>query len=463
VAAGALYAAIVDVPSSWPAGWDLGDEVPSDSVDLAEMLAEARECKLPIEAEKSTCASESKPNPQEICKNDDNFSAPLQNSDGARVIPFSTLGAAAVQAVPKQGQAGKPFRFPIIPLTAMKLVLDGQWAIHGLLPRKGLAVVYGAPACGKSFLTLDAMLHVASGKEWAGRIVERANVLYIAAEGQAGFQNRVLTALDRLKLDAEQTRFALICVTPNLGTEKGDAQALIEEIRCQSDSLGWAPDIIVIDTLSRVMFGADESSPEGMGAFITNCGLIASAFDGLALAVHHKGKDESKGMRGWSGLHGAADAEWEVTCEDLRHIVTVQKMKDGQDGLSWDFSMPIIEIGTDKYGKPVTTRIVECEEAAQHQAGPKNIARREPSGQAAEFLKVIKWTIEDVGETLPPLGRIPPHVRGVRKDALAIRAKSLDFLQNVKPNIYRAKMSHHIRKLAGDGYIGQWEDYVWLL
>ena len=125
--------------------------------------------------------------------------------------------------------------------------------------------------------------------------------------------------------------------------------------------------------------------------------------------------------------------------------------------------MPVIEIGKDQYGEPVTTCVVDITVGAHTSEKTKKCAPKVAKGNAGEFLKAVKWAIEESGSTLTPMGRIPNNVRGVNKETLSKYAKPLDFLQNVKPNAYRARMSQYIRKLAGDGYIGQWGDYVWLL
>lgn len=428
LAAGAFSVRIVDVPREWPKGWDLADPVPSDSIDIREMVEDA-----PI------------------------WKPAKLNGNGAdhRDRVNGVLSTSAKPA------GDKLPRFPIIPLSAIRPILSGQWLVKRLLPAKGLAVVYGAPGCGKSFLVLHAMLHVASGREWAKCKTTPTAVVYVAAEGQAGFANRVHTAAQRLQLAAE-TPFGLIAVAPNLGTQKGDAAELIQEIKAQMQALGWTRCVIVIDTLSRTMFGADESAPEGMGSFIANAGLIAEAFDSLVVAIHHKGKDEARGMRGWSGLHGACDCEWEVVEDNGKHSVVIPKMKDGPDGLTWDFALRSVDIGVDEDGAPVTTCIVEIEGEPQHKSQHENVAPVPLKGQRAEFLKAVKWAIEEAGEPMPGIGRTPKGVRGVTRHKLRRYVENLGFFEGKADNAQRAMMSRHIADLAGNRRLGQWSEWIWI-
>ncbi len=65
-----------------------------------------------------------------------------------------------------------------------------EWLIKRVLPRRGLAVIFGKPKSFKSFIAKHMALCVSIGREWAGRRVHKAPVVYIAAEGAAGLRKR---------------------------------------------------------------------------------------------------------------------------------------------------------------------------------------------------------------------------------------------------------------------------------
>ena len=72
-----------------------------------------------------------------------------------------------------------------------------KWRIHGILPKAGIAVLYGPSGAGKTFVVLWMALALARGIEWHARQVNAYGIFYVAAEGSGGFpevapQNRTL-------------------------------------------------------------------------------------------------------------------------------------------------------------------------------------------------------------------------------------------------------------------------------
>lgn len=160
--------------------------------------------------------------------------------------------------------ASQSRRFPLIFASEMRPNLTTNWLIKNLIPRTGFGTIYGQPAAGKTFVALHAALHIASGTSYAGHKVSRAGVVYIAAEGQGGFINRVWAAMKALELNPAQSLFAVITVAPNLGAANGEVAELIQDIEAQTEAAGWKPGVVIIDTLAKVTQGADENSSQGM-------------------------------------------------------------------------------------------------------------------------------------------------------------------------------------------------------
>ena len=80
-----------------------------------------------------------------------------------------------------------PPQIRITPFDQIKLNEDHRpYLVKGLIPRAGLAVVWGPPKSGKSFKVFDLCMHIALGWEYRGRRVQQGSVVYCSFEGQAG-------------------------------------------------------------------------------------------------------------------------------------------------------------------------------------------------------------------------------------------------------------------------------------
>src|SRR5215472_4565629 len=85
----------------------------------------------------------------------------------------------------------KKRRFRLKRFGEIKPVTKPNYLIKGILPRVGLAVVWGEPKCGKSFWTFDAVMHVVLSWQYRGRKVQPGPAVYCALEGGVGFSRRV--------------------------------------------------------------------------------------------------------------------------------------------------------------------------------------------------------------------------------------------------------------------------------
>jgi hypothetical protein len=129
--------------------------------------------------------------------------------------------------------------FPLTPFGQIKLnAEETNYIFKGLLPRSGLAVVWGPPKSGKSFWCMDLLLHAALGWEYRGHKVQQANVVYVALEGRNGIPARVEAF--KIRHEVNEAPFYLITHPVNLIV---DADALIASIRAQGVVPAWSASI----------------------------------------------------------------------------------------------------------------------------------------------------------------------------------------------------------------------------
>lgn len=211
---------------------------------------------------------------------------------------------------------------------------DPHFLIDRHIPEASLGFLYGRPGCGKSFVALDWAMHLAcSLPHWHGASIRSrpgARVLYLAREGSTGFKARISAWQRSNPLLECEPQFALIRQTINF-MAPSDIGKLVATVRAaQLDPL----DLIVVDTVSRVLPGADENLQREMTLFIHACDALMEATKAAVLGVHHAGK--SGDMRGSTVLSGAGDFVFSLSRDPEAKIgrLACIKQKDAPDGWS---------------------------------------------------------------------------------------------------------------------------------
>lgn len=260
--------------------------------------------------------------------------------------------------------------------------------VEGLLTDGGASVIYGPSNCGKSFWILDLAVSVATGQPFREDLeVDRGAVVYVALEGSFGVRNRIEALKRAGRLPADAPLF--FCFAPVSLLERGHAARLAQSVRRAATESAMPCRLVILDTLARAMAGGDENSGEDMTAAVAALDVIRAETGAHVAVIHHSGKDESRGARGHSSLRAAVDTEIEVSRPDGETISTVRvtKQRDLPIGEPMPFSLKVVELGTDRRGKPITSCIVHHEDAIMANARGK--AGRKPVATAAEILELL--------------------------------------------------------------------------
>ena len=241
-------------------------------------------------------------------------------------------------------------RFGPVPIFDLSQLAPGEWLVKNVLPSGQLYSIYGASGSGKTFVALDLAFSIAMGRPWRGNRVKPGRVVIIAAEGGTGIGKRAEAYARHHGIDLRDADVHVITAAPNF-LEEMDVAEVIAEIKALGDVVA-----VFVDTVAQVSPGANENTSEDMGRVLASMRLIAEAICALVVAVHHAGKDPSKGARGWSGFRAAMDGQMEVTRhENGSRELRLDKMKDGEDGLRWGFKLEVIEVGVDSDGDTITS------------------------------------------------------------------------------------------------------------
>lgn len=335
-------------------------------------------------------------------------------------------------------QKAKKKRFEVLTVPTFLQRPKASWLVKGVLPKAGLAVVFGESGSGKTFFVLDMIAHIALGQEWRGKKVEQGSVIYICAEGVSGFRNRLEAYCTHAGVG--DLPVGVIPDSPNL-LEKEDVVDLVASIKAHGN-----PAIVVVDTFAQVMPGANENSGEDVGRALAHCKRIHKATGALVILVHHSGKDSSKGARGWSGLRAAADAEIEIERNDNLRCATLTKAKDGEDGVSFQFRLENVTLGQDDDGDDITSCVV-----AHGEDGVAGVNRRPPKGGTE---KIVMRKLTEAFDL---------HGGGVKQDHLLDEVVSeMPLDPNTKRDRRRELANKAVKSLIASAHISARNDEITL-
>jgi hypothetical protein len=339
------------------------------------------------------------------------------------------------------------YDFVLLPFEDVRVDLERRgYLVKGLLPREGLAVVWGPPKCGKSFWAMDIGLHVALGREYRQRRVQQADVVYIALEGRNGLSARIEAF--RRHHGVQSAPFYLVTAPLDLVAK---AAALIADIEAQLG--GRRPGLIFIDTLNRSLVGS-ESKDEDMAAYLAAASRLEEAFECLVVIVHHCGIDATR-PRGHTSLSGAVEVQLSVKRGGTGEvIVTVELAKDFPENAEIFSRLETVEVGIDPDGDKITSLVVLPAE------GSTKPPTRKLSDRQRLALDALDEVVATVGQNAPESFQLPPRTIVVAqaewREELYRRAVLEREAKNPREEFKRVRQQLNARRL-----IGVRDDLVW--
>jgi len=283
---------------------------------------------------------------------DDGRFAPFDPSVYEDLPPELTPEEWSEPAEPKQVAVAAPGSS--IAFADIEPILNSAYLIKGVVQANSLTMMVGASGDGKSFFTIDAMMAVATGQPWYGHKVNRGLVVYVAAEGGMGINNRFAAVKQKQILTSAPVELVKSAV--NL-MDPVECDALVQLVRSAESKHGEPCACIVFDTLARCMSG-DENSTEDMNAAVKGADAIRTAIGCTVIVVHHYGKDASRGARGSTVLKAAVDTEISFEVRGETRVAKSTKQRDLEGGIEFAFELETIFLGTDFEGEQVTSCVV---------------------------------------------------------------------------------------------------------
>lgn len=305
----------------------------------------------------------------------------------------AAAGSATVAQALKQATPAKGPRFQFHQAAEFSAGEPLGYWIKGLLPQAELAAIVGESGSGKTFFAVDVLMSIAQGTPWRERRVRQGTVAYVCAEGASGFRGRLQAYAEYHGVDLADVPLHILGDAPNM-LERNDVKDLLAALR----ALPTMPAVICLDTWAQVTAGGDENSGQDMGRALAHCRALHKATGATILLIAHSGKDSDRGMRGWSGVKGAMDAEITVERSGQYRAATVTKLKDGMgEGDEYPFDLDVVTLGQDADGEDVTSCVLRARQAvpaAQRKAPPKGVWQ--------QVVLRVATTLTDLADSVTP-------------------------------------------------------------
>jgi hypothetical protein len=239
----------------------------------------------------------------------------------------------------------QPPKLRLVPISwgHLHLLPKREPLIEGVLDVGTMSVIVGATGSYKTGLAIDWSAHIGLGIPWRGHNVRKGVALYLAVEGGRGIAERLEAWRQFHGVDAVEGDVYVIPEPIDLAHGEADTRLLLQRIADLR-----RVDFIVADTVSRALASGDENSSKDMGAFVRNCDLVRGETGAHLCALHHLGKDESRGARGHSLLKAAVDTELTATKTGRVGSLELTKQRDGPDGARWGFAIELVDVGDGK-------------------------------------------------------------------------------------------------------------------
>jgi len=267
---------------------------------------------------------------------------------------------------------------------------DPVYLVEDLIMERALGFLFAAPGLGKTFIAKGIALSIATGRpDWWGRKISRkAPVLYISSEGVNDMKFRIEAWSLRHKTPVTEgdINFHLLKDSVNFM----DAECVMKLLRTMRAEYGDAPPaMVIVDTVSRTLPGADENLQKDMTLYIKTCQAIQEAFGCAVMGVHHTARAGAN-MRGSTVFDGAADFLMSIDVDEETgdRFLVARKIKSARDGWREAFTLTEVAVGIGK-SSLVAERVTDRPQPAGEGFG----GRQEMGG---EIVDGKKWPHMDV-------------------------------------------------------------------
>ena len=339
---------------------------------------------------------------------------------------------------------------PVLTLADIEKLPPVEWLVEGLIPDKSLSMMYGEPGCGKTFIALDMALSIAHETTWQNQAVLGGQVVYVAGEGVGGLKKRI-TAWHKHKDLKPRAPFIVVPSSVDL-MDVFNTQDLHTTIKAAS---AGPVRLVIFDTLARSMTG-DENSSQDIGQAVRAMDQVREEFNCAVMAIHHSGKDASRGARGSSAILGAVDSSMRIERVGETVSLTVEKQKDAEMMAPVWMNSVSVDISNDSLGLDLETSLV----LERSDSGPKDKTNQGLRPAQRLVLDALNEALIKNGQRSPGGDDYPVGVKVVSESSWRQIALA-QTISTGNPDAERKAFARAADTLIQKKIVGKWGNLVW--
>jgi predicted ATP-dependent serine protease len=180
-------------------------------------------------------------------------------------------------------------------------------------------MLVGAPGAKKTFLAIDLAVCVAMGKPWLGKPVRQGPVIFVDEQiGPHALKSRFNAALQAHGAGPETPLYFTSLANYNL-RENESANNFTDFVE------SWQPSIVIIDSFSNLLQGANESSLGAVLPVLFSLRMLAEFNHAAVLVTHHTNRHGV--FQGSSAISASMDLILAVESAPSETLIQIQPAK----------------------------------------------------------------------------------------------------------------------------------------
>jgi hypothetical protein len=229
--------------------------------------------------------------------------------------------------------------------------------VEDVLIARNTSILYGNSNSGKTFFALNMAAAVSRGTDFLGKRTQQGMVVYMATESPETVRTRLQAYMKYHNCILDN--MLLIQKPVNFFTDDRDVERVIAAIKKAEDMRGCKAALIIGDTLARISSGANENAGQDMGPVMNRIDYLMNSTVSSVMMIHHSGKMQASGARGWSGIRAFVDTEIEVTDDEgVRKAEIMKQRALGSKGDALFFDLHVMHMGFNRWGRPSNTCVI---------------------------------------------------------------------------------------------------------